>query len=76
MRRKPDVFAKIRGDVTLVHGMRAQAALKVAVDSRLVDYSNADRGWVIPTTQLDNVDAYCQTRRWLLIIHDTRRVAP
>jgi hypothetical protein len=41
-----------------------------------VRYSPSGRGWTVPTSQLPDVEAFCQSRHWLLIISDKRTVTP
>lgn len=70
---KPDVFATVRKEVTLLRGAKAQDVARFACpDFTLVRYSQAGRGWVIPTEYLSNAHAACQLDRLLLVVKDER----
>jgi hypothetical protein len=44
-----------------------------AGESWHVRWSAAGRGWSVPTTQLDDVVAYCQANYWVILIREQRK---
>jgi hypothetical protein len=66
MSRHPDAIFRRNGPVTILWGpSAAHLAHITSIDPAWP--LRVRRGYVIPAAQLDDVAAYCQVRRWLLV---------
>ena len=67
-----DLHATIRRGTTLLRGPAAARAVHQALDHDQARYSHIARGWVIPTSKLNDVLAYAQAHHVVVTTTDQR----
>lgn len=70
-----DVHAIVRSAATLLRGPMAERVALMTAQARSPRKARSAHGWIIPTSQLDDVRAYAQAHRLILSITD-KRVKP